>query len=71
MQFCSLCVYLLQSVSYHKLIASEVVPDSSYYTPCPPPKRPTLSFVVTLTWLHQNGQNLAHKKKKLRATKRT
>jgi len=36
-----------------------------------PKKRPTLSFAVTLTCLHQNGQNLAHKKKKLRATKRT
>jgi len=40
------------------------------YTPCPK-KRPTLSFAVTSTCLHQNGQNLAHKKKKLRATKRT
>jgi len=36
-----------------------------------PPKRPTLSFAVTLTCLHQNGQNFADKKKKLRATKRT
>jgi len=43
MQFCSLRVYLLQSVSYHKLIASEVVPDSSYYTPCPPK---TSHFIV-------------------------
>jgi len=34
-------------------------------------KSPTLSFAVTLTCLYQNGQNLAHKKKKLRATKRT
>jgi len=31
----------------------------------------TLLFAVTLTCLHQNGQNLANKKKKLRATKRT
>jgi len=36
-----------------------------------PKKRPTLSFAVTLTCLHQNGQHLAHKRKKLRATKRT
>jgi len=28
----------------------------------PPQKRPTLSFAVTLTHLHQKGQNLAHKK---------
>ena len=32
-----------------------------------PKKRPTLSFAVTC--LHQNGQNLAYKKKKLRDTK--
>jgi len=36
-----------------------------------PKRRPTLSFAVTLTCLYQNGQNLAYKKKKLRATKRT
>jgi len=30
-------------------------------------KRPTLSFAVTLTCLHQNEQNLAHKKKKLKS----
>jgi len=40
------------------------------YTLCPK-KRPTLSFAVILTCLHQSGQNLAYKKKKLRATKRT
>jgi len=34
--------------------------------PCPK-KRPTLSFAVTATCLHQNGQHLAHKKKKLGA----
>ena len=34
----------------------------SKYTPCPQ-KHTTLSFAVTSTYLHQNGQHLAHKRR--------